>query len=334
MPAVRVRNLTKWYPIRRGLGEWMRAPFRRSRLRALHEVGFQVEEGEIVALLGPNGSGKSTVLKILASLVLPTEGSAEVHGFDVTRRSLETRGRIGYCMSEERSFYYRLTGRQNLRFFGRLLGLPPERIERDLEDAAELLRIGEIDDRFMTYSTGTRQKLSVARALLGGRPVLLLDEPTRGLDPYTAGRFLERIRSISRETGRAVLISSHDLGAVDRVADRLAFLHKGELLACGEPEQILGRFDVPIRIDLEVRGPTAEWTERIASLPGVRGVDPPDGREGETHACRVRADREGFRASALLEAVRASCDEILRMEMGRGSLEEVYRRFAEEEDRR
>ncbi len=327
-PAVEVESLSKWYPLRRGLGTWLRAPMRRDTIRALYQVRFTLSRGEILALLGPNGSGKSTLLKILSGLVLPTEGKARVDGMDVMRRSIATRSRIGVCMSEERSFYYRLTGRRNLRFFGRLLAVPPVDLEREIDEAAELLGIREIDERFMTYSTGTRQKLCVARSLLGERPILLLDEPTRGLDPHTASRLLRRLRSLARDEGRAVLLASHDLEAVDRVADRLIFLHRGELLAEGAPEEVLERFRIPREILIEVREPRDGWEEELASLAGVE-KEAGDERECPPGACRVRIDEDEFSLDRFLAAVRERWGGARRLEVRRGSLEELYRRFAE-----
>jgi len=326
---IRVQGLSKWYPLRRGLGEWLRAPFRKESIRAVHDVTFDVEGGEILALLGPNGSGKTTILKVLSSLVLPTRGTARVAGLDVARESLRARRLVGCSMSEERSFYFRLTGRQNLRFFGRLLGIPGPRIEEKIEDAVALLGLGEIDERFMTYSTGTRQKLSAARALLAEAPVLLLDEPTRGLDPYTSSLFLERVRSLARKEGKAVLFASHDLGAVERVADRLVFLHRGELLAEGDPDHVLRRFQVPATIDLRVkRGALSK--EALISFPGVEDAVH-RGESGELDEWRVGAGVGEFPWDRFFQRFREEGVALSGLEIRRGSLEELYRRFAGEE---
>ncbi|MFH1278797.1 MAG: ABC transporter ATP-binding protein [Candidatus Eisenbacteria bacterium] len=325
--ALRVEGVSKRYPLRRSLGASVRRPFRKETIRALHQVRFDLRGGEIVALLGPNGSGKSTLLKILASLVLPTEGIAFIRGRDVERHSLETRAHIGICMSEERSFYYRLTGRQNLRFFGRLLGVPRARLEEEIDDGADLLGIGEIDDRFMTYSTGTRQKLGVARSLLGARPVLLLDEPTRGLDPYTASRFLGRLRRLAGEEGRAILLASHDLGAVEKVADRLLFLHKGELLADGPPDEVLDRFHIPREIEVEFAEHRPGWKGALETLAGVLEVVVSGDDEARGRG-RVRVDERSFDLSAFLPALLDRCGPVRRLEVRRGSLEELYKRYA------
>jgi ABC-2 type transport system ATP-binding protein len=326
--AVEVEGLSKSYPVRRGMGEAIRHPFRAQATRALHRVTFRLEPGEILALLGPNGSGKTTLVKILASLVLPGEGSARIDGIDVSRRSIETRRRIGFCMSEERSFYYRLTGRQNLDFFGRLLGVPVKRRREAIDEAAALLRIEEIDARFMTYSTGTRQKLCVARALLGDRPVLLLDEPTRGLDPYTSSRFLAHLRDLAHRDGRAVLLASHDLDAVHRAADRLLFLHRGELLAEGKPEEVLARLRVPREVEIEIPDPAEGWTSWVGGLPGVAEVLTDEDLAARGR-CRVRVEEESFALEDFVRAVHERFGTLLRLEVRQGSLEELYKRYAE-----
>jgi ABC-2 type transport system ATP-binding protein len=309
----------------------MRSPLRGESLRALHQVSFALARGEILALLGPNGSGKTTLLKILGSLVLPSAGEARIDGLDVVHRSLETRARIGLCLSEERSFYYRLTGRQNLDFFGRLLGVPAAERAARIRDAIELLRLDEIDERFMTYSTGTRQKLGVARGLLGDRPILLLDEPTRGLDPYTSSRFLGRLRELARGGGRAVLFASHDLEAVERVADRLVFLHRGEKLAEGEPGEVLARFQAPREVEIEMGRPVSGLADWIRSLSGVLEAVAEEGLEARGR-CRVRIPDEGFLVEDLIRSVQERFGAIRRLEVRRGSLEDLYARFAEKKE--
>ncbi len=331
MHAAEFIHVSKTYPIRGGLDRLFRNPFRRESLVALSDVSFSVDSGEVVALLGPNGSGKSTALKILASLILPTAGIARIEGRDTSKESLATRGRIGYCMAEERSFYFRLSGRQNLRFFGKLRGLSDARIERDIDDLAALLALDEVDERFMTYSTGTRQKLSVARSLMGDQPVLLLDEPTRGLDPYTSSLFLERLRLIA-STGKTVILASHDLGAVDRIADRLIFLHKGEMLAEGSSEEVLNRFDVPSEIELEVAGAKEGWTAPLKEVPGIDLVEEKSAPGEGASRCRIVLGGGGIEPDELLRLLRGRFRTVSRLSLRKGSLEELYKRFSRGEE--
>ncbi len=327
MHAIELKSVSKAYPVKRGLDALFRNPFRRESIQALENVSFHVDPGEIVALLGPNGSGKSTALKILASLILPGEGEALVDGRDTVRDSLYTRSRLGICMAEERSFYYRLTGRQNLRFFGKLRGIDEKTIRQGIDELAELLQIREIDSRFMTYSTGTKQKLSVVRALIGSQPIMILDEPTRGLDPYTCSLFLDRLRHLAHEEGCAILLASHDLGAVDRISDKLVFLHQGHVLAAGTPDEVVEQFEIHLEVCIEVTDPDEGWFEPLRSLPDLENLEliptgPGIGR------CELRFGRPDVSPESLIHALSGRYGTMRRLEIERGSLEEIYKRYS------
>lgn len=295
--------------------------------RALQNVSFHVKPGEIVSLLGPNGSGKTTAIKILASLITPTEGRAGIEGFDTTSRSLQSRSRIGYCMAEERSFYFRLTGRQNLRFFGRLRGLSHDAVDRDIDRLEPILRHGDLDSRFMTYSTGMKQKLSLFRALIGSMPVLLLDEPTRGLDPHSTKLFLDELREYARSRGTAILLSSHDLDAVDRVSDRLLFLHKGRLLADDTPDQVLRAFSIPQEVTIEVREPKESFRSALSRVTG-NGLREELDRGGGTvrFTCEVAGSETDW--VAFLREQKDAHSGVVRLSWKPGSLESLFARFS------
>ena len=184
--ALETSGLTKRYPHQRGLLEVLRSLPARETL-ALDDVTFSVEPGEVFGLLGPNGSGKTTCLKLLSTILSPTAGRAVVCGHDVVREARTVRRLVALVSGEERSHYWRLTGRQNLEFFGRLFYLDQRTIGRrtdELLDVFDLSRFADV--RVAEYSTGMKQKLSIARGLLSSPRLLFLDEPTRGLDPVAA----------------------------------------------------------------------------------------------------------------------------------------------------
>jgi len=195
-PVLLAEKLVKRYPIFRGFRELVFKPFDRRTVTALDGLDLEVGRGRVFCLLGPNGAGKTTLIKILAGLVLPDGGRALVDGHDVAREPGPARTAVGTAVSDERSFYWRLTGRQNLEFFGALYGLRGAARDRRIE---EVLRIAGLDGaaglRFNGYSTGMRQMLAFARALLADAAILLVDEPTRSLDPQAA----DRIRSFLRD---------------------------------------------------------------------------------------------------------------------------------------
>ncbi len=229
-PAIDVQNLRKTFYPRRGLARWLSASPISHDLNVLDGLSFQVQRGEIFGLLGPNGSGKSTLLRILATLMHPTGGEARVLGHDTVRDEARVRENVGLVLGDERSFYWRLTGRQNLRFFAALYGLRGRAGARRIEEVAALLFMGDyLDQRYDAYSTGMRQKLSLARGLLGGAAVLLLDEPTRALDPAASGNLLGAIQTLSRDAGATIMMVTHRVSEARAVCDRIGILSKGRL---------------------------------------------------------------------------------------------------------
>ncbi len=200
------------------------------RVRALHDVTLRIERGEIVGLLGPNGAGKTTLMRILATLVLPSEGRAKVAGADVVRDSSAVRRTLGLAPGQERGFYWRLSGRENLEFFAGLLGLSPTEARRRSGNALETVGLlphaGDLVER---YSTGMRQQLGIARALLGGPQILLLDEPTRSLDQDAAARTHGLIRRLAGEFGTTVVLATHHPAEAAALCRRVAILVEGML---------------------------------------------------------------------------------------------------------
>jgi len=210
-------------------------------VRALHAVSLRVERGETFGLVGPNGAGKTTLLKVLATLVSPSEGTARVHGADILREGAAVRRAVGLSVGDERTFYWRLSGRENLEFFAGLRGLPGRAVRRRVAAVLDLVGLTDLaDDVVGRYSTGMRQRLALARALVADAPVLLLDEPTRSLDLLAAGAVRALIRRIARDEGRTVLLATHDLAEVGAVCDRAAILVGGRVREILAPPALTG----------------------------------------------------------------------------------------------
>ena len=211
----------------------------------LQDIHLSAERGNILALVGPNGAGKTTLIKILASLITPTGGKALVCGHDVIRNPIEAKRKIGFVPSEERSFYWRLSGIQNLRFFAVLHHIRGK--ERDSRVMAALEAVGLHDKgtvRFREYSSGMKQALGIARGILHDPPVLLLDEPTRSLSPDIAKKIRELIHQKAKNEGRTVLISSHNLKEVEELADHIAIIHQGAIQALGSISELKARAEL------------------------------------------------------------------------------------------
>jgi len=232
-PALLVEELEKCFPPTFAGWRALLQPFSKPTLRALAGVSFAVAPGEAVALIGANGAGKSTLLRILATLILPTQGRAEVAGFDVEGEPARVRRQLGYTGSDM-GFYARLSARENLGFFAALNNLTPFEASRSITRLADLLGLGAVLDRQVrTLSTGTVHRLGLARALLHAPAVLLLDEPTRSLDPLAAAEFRQFLQEdVVRRHGTTLLFASHTLAEVEQLADRVAVLDDGRLLAC------------------------------------------------------------------------------------------------------
>ena len=240
MSAISIRNLSKTYPVPfRRLRAFFRRPVK-DPVEALRDVSFEVETGEIFGLIGRNGAGKTTLTKIVATLVQPTTGVVSVHGHDSVSDDEEVRRQIGLATAEERSFYWRLTSEQNLMFFARLHGLSDRVAKQRIADLFAKLELDEVARRrFGELSTGNKQRLAVARAMLANPPVLLLDEPTRSLDPLAAARMRELIRSLAVQNPPVtILLTSHNLAEVETLCARVAIISRGRIRAIDTPRNL------------------------------------------------------------------------------------------------
>ena len=204
---------------------------------AVADLSFTIAPGEIYGLLGPNGAGKTTTLRILIGILVPTRGNVRVAGIDVVKDAAAVRRRLGF-LTNTTGLYPRLTGRELLRYFGRLHGLAPAAAAARIETLAGALQLGPFfDRRCEALSTGERQRLSIARAVLHDPAVLVLDEPTAGLD-VLASHFLRDFVRAERDRGKAVVFSTHYLAEAELLCDRIGLLHRGRLIAEGTPQAL------------------------------------------------------------------------------------------------
>ena len=225
--AILVENIEKVFPPAYVGFRAFLSPFSRATQRALQSVSFQVETGESFAILGANGAGKSTLLRILTTLLLPTRGRAEISGYDVIDKPISVRRSVGFHSGAEAVFYARLSARQNLQFFARLRNLSSKEASRRIVETAERVGITQaLDRQVRSLSSGTVQRLSLARAVMHAPSVLLLDEPTRSLDPLAAADFRKFLRDdlIDRH-GTTLLFASHSLTEVEALVVTVTLLH-------------------------------------------------------------------------------------------------------------
>lgn len=254
---------------------------------ALDGLSLDVPSNEVHGLLGPNGAGKTTLCKILSTVLLPTSGTAEVFGLDVVARADDVRRQIGIVFGGERGLYWKLTARQTLRYWAALYKIPDARAKGRVDELLERLGLAEkADDLVETYSRGMKQRLHLARGLIGDPRLILLDEPTTGMDPVAAHDFRGLIGELRAE-GRTILITTHDMDEAESVCDRVTLIDKGRVLATETPRGLA-----------EMSG-LQQWVEAETSvdadgLPGVVGTERRDGvlrvRVVDAAAARVVID--------------------------------------------
>lgn len=220
------------------------ADLKRGPIPALDGVSFEVQPGEIFGLLGPNGAGKTTCLRILSTVLTPTSGRALVAGYDVAREPEKVRAHIGF-MSGNTGIYDRMTAWEMVEYFGRLYGLPEDRLKSRLDEIFTTLQMNEIRDLLGSkMSTGMKQKVSIARTIVHDPPVLIFDEPTSGLDVLVARNVLEQIKDL-RTQGKCIIFSTHIMREVEKLCDRIAVIYKGKILAMGTRQELSNRYNQP-----------------------------------------------------------------------------------------
>ena len=240
-------------------------------LEAVRGLTLQIEEGETVGLLGPNGAGKTTTLSMLAALLLPSSGDADIFGASLCRDAFTVRQLVGLA-PQEVSLYPELTADENLRFFGRLYGLGGALLGQRADELLDLVGLlPRRHDRVATYSGGMKRRLNLACSLLHAPRLVLLDEPTVGVDPQSRDRIFDAIRELARN-GRTILYSTHYMEEAERLCDRITIMDEGRMVACGtlaELLHILGMGEI-----IELRGLGEDLgDERLASIPGIIKVE-------------------------------------------------------------
>lgn len=239
---------------------------------AIDDISFSVGAGELFGLLGPNGAGKTTTVKVLTTLLIPTSGTARVLGYDVMRNSNEIRQRIGFIFGGERGLYWRLSGIDNLRYFGSLYHVDPAVVKKRIPYLLDLVGLeGRGNERVEGYSRGMKQRLHVARVLLHDPQVLFLDEPTLGLDPVGAREFRQVILNLQSEN-KTILLTTHYMFEADALCQRIAVINHGRIIALDTPAGLKGLVRDLSVIELEMFGAPAVTIEKLRAMSFVDSV--------------------------------------------------------------
>jgi ABC-2 type transport system ATP-binding protein len=232
---IKIRGLAKTFRVNERRGLWKKVS---REVVALHPTDLDIARGEIFGLLGPNGAGKTTLIKCLTTLLLPTSGSAWINGLQLEKRENEIRASIGCMLMGDRGLYWKLTGRENLDFFGALYQLSPEKRQKRTREIIDRLALGDLADRPVeTYSSGQKMRLAFAKALVNDAPILILDEPTNTLDLPGARELRAIVKQLNRE-GKTVIYTTHIMAEAEELCDRVAIIDRGRVIALGSLSEL------------------------------------------------------------------------------------------------
>lgn len=247
---------------------------RKKPVIAVDHVNLRIERGAIFGILGPNGAGKTTLMMMLTGFILPSNGSAEVLGYDIVKDSLMIRRRVG-ILPEGLGFYDNLTGKQNLNFIAALNDVPKNERDKIVDEALKAVALDEFEERKVgAFSRGMKQRLGIAQTLIKDSEILIFDEPTAGVDPDGAKMFKDLVSKLNREQGKTVLISTHLLFEVGPLCTHISIMNRGRFIIQGKTEEIVERImgEEGYRIEVEVKSNSKALAEELKSLSGVTYV--------------------------------------------------------------
>ncbi len=319
MLGIEVIDLRKRYVVRTG--------FRKRRIvEALRGVSFSVPRGTIHALLGPNGAGKTTTVKILATLLLPDGGEARVMGFDVVKEASRVREVSGVVLDVSKGFYMSLTGYENLVFYAILKGLSLSEARRRAKEVLELVgleQMGASKRPYYTYSLGMRARLAIAKALITDPQVLILDEPTLGLDVESSRMVRELLVKLARE-GRTILVTGHNMHEIEAIANEVTIINGGRVVVSGKPSELKEKLGLVHRLKIRVKGRDAKkLIDKLLNELHVEKVDVVEGGEALEASMYIKGSRESI-AQAIFDCSKELDVRITDFSLVEPSLEDAY----------
>lgn len=327
---IEVHELTKSYQkktAKEGVPFWQKwagAGTKTESLIAVDQISFAIRQGEIFGLLGPNGAGKTTTIKMLCTLLEPTSGTATVNGYDVVRQASQVRQNLGAVLTGERSIYWKLTGRENLEYFAALYHLPANVAKVRINELLARLDLAKRADELVErYSSGMKQRIAIAKALLASPPVILLDEPTIGLDPQSARNLRELMLDFKRE-GATLLLTTHYMEEADLLCDRIGIVDQGKVIALDTPEALkksINQLDV---MQLEVEQYDPALTPTLQALPAVANIATHYlGTDSAWSVALHTTDSRGILPN-LINIISAKAGRIRHMKVAEPTLEDVF----------
>ena len=297
-------------------------------VRAVDQIDFDVKEGEIFGFLGPNGAGKTTTIKILNTLLLPTSGSAIVTGLDVVKNPAEVRKNVGY-VAQDVGVDEHATGRENLGLYGRFYRLDGRTIKQRVRELFDLVDLNGYEDKMVsTYSGGMRKRLDIAMGLIHSPQLIFLDEPTVGLDPQTRTHIWDYVRNLARAMGVTIFLTTHYMEEADHLADRIAIIDLGKIIAMGTPDELkksIGGDVVTLSTRSSVADECTEFRKRaeeaLADKPFVLGMQETNGD------LAVYVDSGESAAPAIMRLLSSKEIEVNTLSVSRPSLDDVFLKY-------
>jgi ABC-2 type transport system ATP-binding protein len=301
---------------------WKREP--KATFTAVKGVDIQIERGEIFGLLGPNGAGKSTTIRMLCTLLEPTSGTAHVNGYDIVTQANDVRRSLGTVLAGERSIYWKLTGRENLEYFAALNHIPSAIAKKRVDDLVERMELKDRANELVEkYSTGMRQRVAIAKALLARPPILLLDEPTLGLDPQAARNLRELIAQLKQE-GHTILLTTHYMEEADLLSDRIGIIDTGKIIALDTPHGLKRHIDQKEIIRLEVTGWQEYIGEKLRALSEVENLVAMQQGEADLWEVNMQAQNSRALLPKIMESISQNGTRLVNMNIVKPSLEDVF----------
>jgi len=295
---------------------------------ALDHVNLKIRTGELFGLLGPNGAGKTTLVKCLSTILIPDEGTAIINGFDIRKQTTLVRASLGMVIGGERTLYWKLTARDNLMYFASLYKMPRKRIKERVDELlGKMNLLDRADERLEDYSTGMRQKVAIARALLHDPPILLLDEPTLGLDPTFSRQIRSQIRELSKKEGKTVLLATHYMEEADELCDRIAIINEGKIVAADTPDRLKAMVKETELVEVVCYNPPQDAEKYLKSLcPDVEVITLVRGDEAKGTPSRIKlmGGNAEKRVGTVVDALRKKNTQITSLNISVPTLEDVF----------
>jgi ABC-2 type transport system ATP-binding protein len=295
---------------------------------ALNKVNINIHPGELFGLLGPNGSGKTTMIKCLSTILIPDQGTATVNGFDVNKETSMVRASLGMVVGGERTLYWKLTARDNLMYFSSLYKMKKQHAAKRIQELLETFNLSDrADERLEDYSTGMRQKVAIARALLHDPPILLLDEPTLGLDPNFSRQIRKQIRDLSQKQGKTVLLTTHYMDEADQLCDRVAFINNGNIVATDTPNRLKTMVKDKELVEIAVYRPPEDIEKQIRSIiPELEIIKlmPSNESEGTHSRIKIIGKNAEENIGTIIDLLRKKKIRISGLNVGVPTLEDVF----------